>query len=151
MKHVTQNNFASLRESMLIFSFLTLFELVFFFWHAFCTGFTCNEKKWNELRNRSKCIGTMKITNWEMTYTRVQMCLSLTSAFGVGLVRLSGSTQKRTEISKKSRWLPEWLIISADYNSFVCIVFTWLKSFFPTQWVFFSSPRIHLNSNPLKR
>lgn len=72
-----------------------------------------------------------------MTYTRVQMCLSLTSAFGVGLVRLSGSTQKRTEISKKSRWLPEWLIICADYNSFVCIVFTWLKSLFPTQWFFF--------------
>lgn len=141
MKHVTQNNFASLRESMLIFSFLTLFQLVFFSSGThFALDLRAMEKKWNKLRNRSKCIGTMKITNWEMTYTRVQMCLSLTSAFGVGLVRLSGSTQKRTEISKKSRWLPEWLIISADYNSFVCIVFTWLKSFFLTQWVFFRHP-----------
>lgn len=141
MKHVTQNNFASLRESMLIFFFLDPFWVGFFLARILHWIYVqWKTKKWNKLRNRSKCIGTMKITNWEMTYTRVQMCLSLTSAFGVGLVRLSGSTQKRTEISKKSRWLPEWLIISADYNSFVCIVFTWLKSFFPTQWFFFRHP-----------
>lgn len=149
MKHVTQNHFV----------FATWINANIFFLDPFigdthtqtlAVRFTCEITPNELLRNRIECRNN---GNYELgNDTRVSKCLSLTSAFGVGSadVCCTNVREKNTEISKKSRWLSEWLII------LTCIIhlsapsfFMWLKSlFFPFDYSIF---RIHLNANPLKR